>query len=347
MKLMLKGLYRHAKRRQLVASRRMLGDPEGAVRWAIIGTGYMASVWADVILASKSSVLHGVFSRSETNARRFGTGFGCEHGFSSLDDMLAELGDKVDFVYVATPLETHESIIDTCLDYGVNVLTEKPATSSSMSWNELCRKARDKDVLLIEGMWMLCLPTFKQAQHWISAGEIGDIKLIRVNMNKFQSLQTTGNLQGSEIIMDYGVYALRFATFFLGGLPDLSDVYCRSDSEGRAVDWIITAGKNTVTAKIDLSANSHAQSSASIVGTHGVIDWGNPFNRSDTVSLRTFADGAKVEKRYRYRNMGFEHQLSEVTETLKCGRKESAVLSPDGTRDTLLFVERILSKIKL
>lgn len=305
----------------------------------------MASVWAQVILESTSSVLHGVCSRSEKTAQRFCAAFGCKNGFSNLDDMLTELGDTLDFVYVATPLETHEPIINTCLDHGVNVLTEKPATSSSMSWEALCRKAKEKDVLLIEGMWMLCLPTIKQAQDWISAGEIGDIELIRVNLHKFQDLKTTENLQCSGIMMDYGVYALSFVKLFLGGLPDWGDVYCRSDAEGRDVDWLITAGKNTATARIDLSANSHARSTASIVGTHGVIDWASPFNRTHLVSLHTFAKESKVEKQYRYRNMGFEHQLAEVTQTLRSGRQESAVLSPDGTRDTLVFVERVLSKI--
>ena len=106
--------------------------------------------------------------------------------YDQLDDMLSDISDELDFVYIATPLESHAPIIRKCILAGVNILSEKPATETADIWAELASLAKQHGVLLIEGMWMRCLPTFVQANEWINDGKIGDVRWIRADMHKFQ-----------------------------------------------------------------------------------------------------------------------------------------------------------------
>lgn len=305
------------------------------LNWAIVGTGYMASVWADLLLASNIGRLNAVCSRSQEKANAFGRKFGCKRGFGNLEQMLSEEGEPLDFVYVATPLETHGDIIECCIAAGVNVLTEKPATPTSDEWAALAEMAKERGVLLIEGMWMLCLPTFGQADDWIAKGAIGEVQSVEANLNKYQPQSETG------VLMDYGVYALAFARHFLGGTPDQETSHGRNAPGEHDTAWEIEAARAGRTATIKLSANSHEPSIARVVGTEGSIEWASPFNRASAVTLRRLGSGGEEVRRFAYRHQGFEYQLAEVTRCYRLGMKESPLLSHNMTRDTLRFADLV------
>lgn len=301
----------------------------------------MASVWADLLLSSSSGELHAVCSRSVLKASQFGQKFGCSRTFGQLDDMLAETGDELDFVYVATPLVSHYAIIERCIHAGVNVLTEKPATQTSDEWLALSQEAKKRGVLLVEGMWMQCLPTFTQASAWIEQGKIGIVRWIRADINKFQPTLTGQPGRDTGVLMDYGIYAIRFAYHFLGGQPEWSQSHARRDANGNVTDWAIIAGRSGKTAVVNISSNSHASSTAAVIGDKGMIEWQSPFNRTDTITLHNFQSFDLIFKRFAYHNMGFEFQLEEVTRSLKENLIECKTLNHQATQDTLNFAQRV------
>lgn len=314
---------------------------DDCLKWAIVGTGYMATTWADTLLMSKIGVLHAVCSRSLGKSEAFGQKFGCSKAYCGVEALLVSQADELDFVYVATPLKSHYPIIKRCIEAGVNVLTEKPATECADEWSELAKMAKQHDVLLIEGMWMRCLPTFRQAETWIEEGEIGKVTWIKAELNKFQ-IPFPGQLrEDTGVLMDYGVYALYFACHFLGGQPEWINSYGRQDSNGDDADWMIAAGKDEKTAVINISSNFHSASRAAVVGEDGLIEWGSPFNRTSNVVLHCFRSGNQNSKEFVYQNQGFEHQLAEVTRTQKEGLKESRLLSHQMTLSTLGFAEEV------
>lgn len=328
---------------EFVQSRR----EENCLKWAIVGTGYMASIWAELLLLDKIGKLHAVSSRSLSNARAFGRKFGCKHTFVEVDDMLLRIADELDFIYIATPLETHYEISKKCIEAGVNVLTEKPAMAQAGDWLELTQLAKRHRVLLIEGMWMRCLPTFRQAERWIDQGRIGKVEWIKVDLQKFQVPGTKDAPHDIGVMMDFGVYALYFACHFLGGYPDWFECNGRYDQAGRDTDWAIIAGKDNKKAVINVSSNIHATSSAAIVGEKGVIEWSSPFNRTNKVALRCFHPCTTYQfKNFQYRIDGFEYQLAEVTLALKRAQLESRLLPHQKTLDTLRLAESVQEKAK-
>lgn len=304
----------------------------------------MATIWADLLLASHEAEIYAVCSRSEQKGREFGKRFGCDRSFGDLDDMLKAQAGQLDFVYVATPLESHYPIIGKCIDAGVNVLTEKPATRTAAEWEDLCRRAKARGVLLIEGMWTNCLPTMQQAEAWIDEGRIGKVQWIRAELNKFNVQNLEKPQEGKGVLMDYGVYALGFACRFLGGYPDAVKGEVRRNADGEDADWSIAARKQDRTAVINLSSNFHTGSGALVVGETGMIEWSSPFNRTNEIVLTSFQSSTSVRMKYRYAHMGFEFQLEEVTRTLRNGLMESAILSHRITSDTLRFADQMIKK---
>lgn len=313
------------------------------LNWGIIGTGYMATIWADLLLLSKTGVLHSVCSRSTENASVFGRKFGCSRLFTGLEKMLESEGSNLNFIYVATPLESHYQDIKACIEAGVNVLTEKPATTDPALWEELTTLARKNGVLLIEAMWMRCLPSFRQAKTWIDSGKIGEVKSVKVDLYKFERPQNGS--PSKSVLMDYGVYALNFTCSFLGGPPDEIECTYSIDSAASDTDWTIIARRNDISAVINMSSVFQGESRAAVYGDSGLIVWNSPFNRTNEVSLHDFGLSDPVRSNFRYRHQGFEYQLEEATKSLNLGLTESKLLSHAMTLDTLKFVKALQDEI--
>jgi predicted dehydrogenase len=325
----------------IAAGIRRVQRDEDCLKWGIVGTGYMASTWADLLMTSRIGELHGVCSRSISRAQQFGKSFGCQRVFGSLEEMLAKLGPELDVVYVATPLESHARIIEMCIRADVNVLCEKPATYSLDEWLRLMHLAKERGVLLIEGMWMLCLPTFRQAESWIDSGLIGNIAWIRADLQKVLPRAILDGVEGEGVLMDYGVYALAFACHFLDGAPEWTTRCFNVSPKSRDSDWVIMAGRRGRTVVINLSANSNGGSSAAIIGNKGMIEWASPFNRTNQIRLRRFSTEPELIKQFSYKYEGFEFQLEEVTRSLRAGTSEASVLTHRLTSNTLDFVEAV------
>jgi predicted dehydrogenase len=334
-------MVRHV-RRKLIASKVLSPRKErDFLNWAIIGTGYMASVWADLLLDSKEGTILCVCSRTQDKASAFARQFGSVAAFGDIDEMLRAHSEELDFIYVATPLAVHAPIIRKCIEAGVNVLTEKPATESASEWAALVDLARARGVLLVEGMWMRCLPTFRRADEWIAQNKIGTVQWIKADLSKFQLPHGPPVQQADGALMDYGTYPLYFACHFLGGSPEWLQGHVRRNANGDDADWSIVAGRSGKTAVINISSNWHGANRAAVIGDRGVIEWGEPFNRTGEISLYNYQSGRQESQNFRYRNQGFEYQLAEVTRSLRMRASESAILSHKATLDTLRFAERV------
>ena len=55
---------------------------------------------------------------------------------------------SVDWVFIATPADTHSAIVKDCIGKGVNIFVEKPFCSSSLEAQELLLLANEKKTIL-------------------------------------------------------------------------------------------------------------------------------------------------------------------------------------------------------
>jgi predicted dehydrogenase len=317
------------------------------IKWGIIGLGNMAEVISTTIDGNKDAVVYAVASRSLEKATSFAARHGKCKPYGSYNEMLKDPLNKIDVIYIATPVMQHYEIIRQCLIAGKNVLCEKPITYNSEEFRELIKLAKENDCFLMEGMWMKCLPTFKKAFEWIKGGNIGKLELIKADFYKSEvikpELSIYNNKKGGGVLNDYGVYAISFMTTFLEGVPESFHFSKRISSHGIDSDWQLTAKKNGKIAFINISSNFSSQSKAALIGKKGRIEWDSQFNRTNKITLFDSC-GNKIEEFVtKYKYQGFEYEVDEVTRCLKDKKKESKMVPIQETLDTLIVIDQLIA----
>ena len=81
----------------------------------------------------------------------------------------------VEAVYVATPNSLHYENCRLCLEHSKHVLCEKPFTINEKQAQELYRLAKDKQLFIMEGLWIWFLPLYNRLRNILLQGTIGDI----------------------------------------------------------------------------------------------------------------------------------------------------------------------------
>lgn len=117
---------------------------DNPIRWGVIGLGYMAETFSCAIDDNKEGIVYAVASRSLDKAKVFASRHGACKAYGSYEEMVYDKNLKLDVVYVATPVKYHYENVKLCLDAGLNVLCEKPITSTLAQFDELIALAKKK-----------------------------------------------------------------------------------------------------------------------------------------------------------------------------------------------------------
>lgn len=319
---------------------------DNPIRWGVIGLGYMAETFSCAIDGNKNGVVYAVASRSLDKAQAFAKKHGGSKAYGSYEEMVNDKALQLDVVYIATPVKYHFEHAKLCLEAGKNVLCEKPITSTLEEFEELVRIALEHNCFFMEGMWMKCLPSFQKACQWINEGKIGDVELVKVDFYKREHIRPGHAIysaqEGGGVLRDFGVYAMAFMEHFLGGYPDEITAESRKSAHGIDADWHINAKKGNVQAFVNLSSNFGALSKAAVIGCKGFVEWNSQFNRTNTVTLYD-VNGLQVETFVAdYAFEGFEHEVNEVQRCIRDGKKESCIVTLDGSRNTMHIINSIL-----
>jgi predicted dehydrogenase len=157
------------------------------IRWGIIGCGDVTEVksgpaFAKVSGSSLVAVMRRDGARAADYARR--------HGVSRwYDDADALAGDpEVDAIYVATPPSSHKEHVLRAARAGKPVYVEKPMALDLAECEAMIAACRDAGVPLFTAYYRRALPRFLQVKSWIDAGEIGEVRAVRVALERPASL---------------------------------------------------------------------------------------------------------------------------------------------------------------
>ena len=93
--------------------------------------------------------------------------------------------EKLDYVIIATPPQTHYEIIKKCLNEGVNVIVEKPGVLDLKEWNELVELAKSKSLI------------FEVMYHWQNGAEVKQF-IADYDLSKIKRIKIISNDPYSE-----------------------------------------------------------------------------------------------------------------------------------------------------
>lgn len=238
-------------------------------RLVVIGAGGIAQNYPDVMATAGTKVVR-VVDIDAAKAAALAERIGCD---STTDLVL----DGADVAVVAVPPASHESVVGTCFDAGLDVLCEKPLAHSLESARRMVAHAeRAGRRLGMATKYRTCADVIA-ARQLVQDGALGEIRLVEVAFTSAVDMRGRWNadpaVSGGGVIMDNGSHALDLAAFIAGDLTEVLVVegHRPSGLEVEDVAWLHarTAGSATVSIDLAWSIDKSLPDFLRIYGTAG------------------------------------------------------------------------------
>jgi len=174
------------------------------IRVGVIGVGSMGKNHVRVYSELKGVELVGVADKDEKTGRevadKFDVGF-----FSNYNDLLK----KVDAVSIVVPTKFHHRIAKDVLSAGIDVLVEKPITSTLKEADELIRIADEGKRILQVGQIERFNPALMQARDYIKPKEVIQIEAHRIG-------PSGARITDAGVVLDLMIHDLDIILSILG-----------------------------------------------------------------------------------------------------------------------------------
>jgi predicted dehydrogenase len=297
------------------------------IRWGVVGPGRIAeNVMGDFAHVPGARPV-AVASRSADRARAFAERHGIERAHGSYADILTD--PDVDVLYVATPHPQHHAIALSAIDAGKALLVEKAFTATPAGAAEVVDRARERGVFVMEAMWTRFQPAVVAVRDLIADGAIGEVRSVQADLGVSREFDPADRLFALELgggaLLDVGVYVVSFAQMLLGTPDTVTATGSRFPTGVDAEAALLLGWADGRSATLTTSLRHHTPGQARVFGTAGWIDVLPRFHHPDTIVLHRA--GAEPETITRpATGVGYAHELAEVSECLRAGRTESAVM---------------------
>ena len=196
------------------------------IKWGILGPGRIANSFAKGLKSLPDASIVAVGSRSKERADTFAREYGIAKSYGSYQELANY--PEVDIIYIATPHPNHKESALLCLKAGKAVICEKPFTVNAAESEELIKFAREQKLFLTEAMWTRYLPASIKVRELLSAGIIGDIKIVKADSGFICGWDTKSRLLNPELgggaLLDIGVYPISYASMIFNAAEPIKIV---------------------------------------------------------------------------------------------------------------------------
>lgn len=203
------------------------------------------------------------------------------------------VGERIDFVSVATPNHTHFEISKAALEAGFHVVCDKPMTFDLAQAEALANLVDQSKCIFALSHNYTGYPLVRQAREMIQSGELGEIQAVRSSYiqgwlrtrledqdQKQAAWRTDPKQSGvAGCFGDIATHAYNLGRFMTGLLPAEISCHLKIFEQGRKLDDYGTAivryqngGLGTVTAS-QISHGRENDLSIEIDGTKGSLAW--------------------------------------------------------------------------
>lgn len=237
-------------------------------RIGIIGTGRIANRFipeaALVSGVNTQCVYNPHFKSAELFANRWGI-----DAYGDID----EFYDCADIVYIASPHETHYDYIKQALEHGKHVLCEKPMCLNRKQSKKLFESAKEKKLILFEGIKTAYCPGFTKLLGIACSGVIGSIRGVESCFTKLEDedKRELKNTRYGGSFTELGSYCLLPILKILG--HDYEEIRFDTIKDSRGIDLFTKAylkyPNGLATATCGLGVKSDGK--LLILGTRGYI----------------------------------------------------------------------------
>lgn len=274
------------------------------LRMGLIGGGQGAFIGRvhsiAATLDNRAELVAGALSSDPAKAKASAPDYDikAERAYGSAKEMIEKelqlpVGQRVDFVSVATPNHTHFDLAKAFAQAGFNVMCDKPLTFDLAQAEELAGIVKKSGVVFGVTHNYTGYPLVRQARDMIQAGELGEINAVRAsyiqgwlrdNIEKDNQKQAAWRTDPKKsgaagCFGDIATHAYNLARFTTGLLPDQISCVLKSFVDGRTLDDYGAAMikfQNGALGTVTASQISHGRENdvrIEIDGTKGSLEW--------------------------------------------------------------------------
>jgi predicted dehydrogenase len=264
-----------------------------ALRWGVLGTGWIAQRFVRALQTSTTQQVVAVGSRTQPSTERFAAAAGALTAHGSPEALVAD--PAVDVVYVATPHQAHHANALLAIGAGKHVLVEKPLGLDAAQAEEVAAAAAAAGVFCMEAMWTLFLPRLDVVRQLLEQGLLGDVRTVLGDHGERfdppHRILDPAMAGGS--LLDLGSYLTALATWTLG---PAQDVYATGEMTPSGVNgqaaMVLTHGGGARSV-LHTTLLTRTPTAAVIAGTAATVTLPGPFFMPGDVLL-TSADGGRT-----------------------------------------------------
>lgn len=293
-----------------------------SIKVGVLAAGNIAATVADTMSQMDCVSCYGIASRTLEKAEKFAGEHGFEKAYGSYEEMLED--PQVELVYITSPHSHHYQHIKMCLECGKHVLCEKSFTANKAQAEDVCKLAKEKNLLLAEAMWVRYMPMKETLQNVLAEGVIGDVSTVTGNL--YYPIDQVERIRKPELaggaLLDLGVYSLTFASVVMGN--DIRQIHGAGVMTHTGVDAqtsITICYRDGKMAVLCSGIMSSCDKRGSIFGSKGYIVVENINNFE---SIKVYNLNRELVKTYDCppQISGYEYQFEACAEAIKNGWTE-------------------------
>lgn len=294
-----------------------------ALRWGILGTGWIASKFVTALGRHTTQQVAAVGSRSQDSADRFAAQVGAATAYGSYEALVAD--PEIDIIYVATPHNHHHPNALLAIDAGKHVLIEKPIAISEREAQEIADRAAAAGVFCMEAFWTLFLPKYD-----VLAQLLPDIGVDTVLADMGEYFEPDHRIFDAALaggpLFDMGTYPLSFAMWALGDPAEVTAYGAPAPNGINGQLAIAMRAQAGGVAALHTSIVGETPTTGTLAGPDHTIVIDGPFYQPGGFTLTTRA-GERMrydEERVAHEG-GLHFQAAEVARRIAAGETGSPV----------------------
>ncbi|MEM1063530.1 MAG: Gfo/Idh/MocA family oxidoreductase, partial [Planctomycetota bacterium] len=199
------------------------GPAGGRFRYGVLGTGRIATKFANALTSSARCDVVRVGSRTPAKANAFAAGLAAPPATGDYDALLAD--DAVDAVYVALPPSLHREWTERAAAAGKHVLCEKPLAPTGDDADAMADACRRHGVRLNDAVMWRHAPRAALMRDCLDAADFGPIRRV-VSSFTFPGLERFSSDEfrmdrnrGGGALLDLGYYNVALSVWAVGETP--------------------------------------------------------------------------------------------------------------------------------
>lgn len=256
--------------------------------------------------------------------------------------------ENIDIVYIATPHNSHYEIMKDALLHNKHVFCEKAITLNSVELNECVEIAKERHLVISDGVTLFHMPLFKAIQKRVLSNEFGPVKMIQVNFGSFKEYDVNNRFFNPDLaggaLLDIGVYAVSFAHWFMSSKP--TTVLTTMTPFETGVDetsGILLQNKDMEIATISLTMRAKQPKRGLIACENAYIEIYN-FPRGDKAVITYTSDGHTEEVCCGESRLALNYEIHDMEEYVSCLNDQTNLQYIQDVMDVLTQVQKAWGK---